>query len=332
MAYPDTYVRISDDWICKILPYVGIGTRQYLKAGHAALVLIENATGLAKYYDFGRYITPNGKGRVRSAVTDIELQLPFSATIDRSHRLSNLEQFLLWLEANPKKTHGDGRLIASVCEFIDHEKAEKFILELQGRGSVRYSAFKDGSNCSRFVTDTILQATDNSRIISALKRNKRFTPSTVGNVEKAATGQIFMVQNGQIEYYNGSAFKENITNYFHRRPNRRVQIRPIWTADKRPKLHFLSGIGSSAYFSVELLEEDHGIFSIKRYDEERIQDFEGCFKVDDNSFNIHASHQFVYDSNCQYCHIEQNNKVYRFDKIEENTSKMASLKRRVRLA
>ncbi|MDE0599678.1 MAG: hypothetical protein OSB51_10935, partial [Dokdonia donghaensis] len=91
LAFPDTFVKMSDELMCKILPLVGLGTRTHIKAGHAALVLIENETGVAQYFDFGRYITPPGKGRVRGALTDVELVVPVKAQI-KNHQLINLNE------------------------------------------------------------------------------------------------------------------------------------------------------------------------------------------------------------------------------------------------
>ena len=136
LAYPDTFVKISDEWQCKLFPLVGLGTWDYMKAGHAAIILIENKTGKANYYDFGRYITPKGYGRVRSEITDAELKIPFKAKLIGNGSLENLNEFLIWLDANPHKTHGEGRLLASVCEDINFAKAEKYIQELQQRGSI----------------------------------------------------------------------------------------------------------------------------------------------------------------------------------------------------
>ncbi len=318
MAYPDTFVRVSEEWVCKVLPYFGIGTKEYLKAGHAALVLIENETGHAAYYDFGRYITPKGKGRVRSAVTDAELEIPFKARIDDLGQLLNLKDLLLWLEANPKKTHGDGRLVASVCDEVDHEAAKNYILSLQGRGSIPYGAFvKEGSNCSRFVTDTILASTNNKKIISALKKNKQFTPSTVGNVEKAASEVVYQVHDGDIRTYNSSALKENLTNYFHKKPKTVVPAAGQ-TAGKVPKnAHYLEGIGSGAFFTLHDEHTSLGAYRIKRYAEDGVKDFEGVFKVSDFSFDSSLPFQFVYDSNCNYCHVEQLKKIFRFDLVKE---------------
>ncbi len=48
LAFPDTFVTVTNEWLCKFLPLVGLGTKEYIKAGHAALVLVENKTGNAR--------------------------------------------------------------------------------------------------------------------------------------------------------------------------------------------------------------------------------------------------------------------------------------------
>ncbi|MFT5238886.1 MAG: hypothetical protein ACI9AT_001373 [Ulvibacter sp.] len=313
LAYPDTFVKVTDEWICKFLPLVGLGTREYIKAGHAALVLIENDTGDSFYYDFGRYVTPVGYGRVRGENTDVELKIPFKATFTDNNSLENLEEFLLWLDTNPQMTHGEGRLLASVCDLVDYEIAQKHILDLQYRGSVRYGAFsKTESNCSRFVTDTLLAATKEKGIRKALKFNKLFTPSTVGNVEKAAsTAIVFQVLDGVISEFNSSAFRENLKNYFHKnRPEKKEKSLP-----KLPKnAQKLDGSGSSAWFELltEKLPLNH--FRIKRYNELHLVDFDGIYKVSED-FDKESPFRFTYDSHCEVCHILQSDKKIKFLKV-----------------
>ena len=291
IAFPDTFVKMSGEWLCRFLPLVGLGTREYIKAGHAALVLIDNKTGNARYFDFGRYITPPGHGRVRGHRTDVELEIPFKAQLEQTGALKNTEEFLLWLEAHPEKTHGDGRLLGSVCDKIDYERAQQYILGLQNRGSIPYGAFvKDGSNCSRFVTETLLASTSDSKIIKRLNWNKKFTPSTVGNVEKAATeSDVYQVYDGQLERFGGTAFKENLKNYFHKKRNG-VQV----AADLIPpaaNAQLLTGIGSSAWFELQSNEQlPDSDFIINRYTEDNQLDFRGVFKADSahiNSCTIH---------------------------------------------
>ena len=313
LAYPDTFVSLSDEWQCKLLPLVGLGTWNYIKAGHAAFILIENKTGKANYYDFGRYITPKGLGRVRSAKTDDELQIPFKAKLIGNGPLKNLSEFLLWLDANPQKTHGDGRLIASVCEEINFEKAEKFILDLQQEGSIPYRAFKsDGSNCSRFVAETLLASTENKKIIKGLNHNKKFTPSTVGNVELATNSDLFEVHNGIINKYKGSALKENLKNYFQRK--KESDIEKITLPELPRFAQKLEGIGSSAWFDIELLDYSKNLYRIRKYNDQHQLYYGGYFNAE-NEFNVLKPYQITYDSHCEFCHIIQNNKKIRLKKL-----------------
>lgn len=313
LAFPDTFVTVTNEWLCKFLPLVGLGTKEHIKAGHAALILVENKTGNAHYYDFGRYVTPEGLGRVRGANTDAELIVPFKAKIV-DERIENLSDFLLWLDANPEKTHGEGRLLASVCNEIDFELAENYIKDLQNQGSVPYGAFqKNGSNCARFVTETILSSTNNKAIIKALKWNKKFTPSTVGNVEKSATHKVFEVSDGNINEFNGSAFKENLKNYFHKK---RTIIEKVKVKDLPENSQMLSGIGSNAWF--EIVDEELPLhhFRIRRYNDWHQIDYDGIY-VASEKFDSLQEYQFIYDSNCEYCHILQNNRKIKFIRISE---------------
>ena len=311
LAYPDTFVAHSTERISKLLPFFGLGSKTHIKAGHAALVLIENASGNAFYFDFGRYITPFGKGRVRGANTDAELQIPFQAKYHLDGSLANLSEFLIWLESHPEKTHGDGRLLASVCEAVNFQKALGYITDLQARGSIPYGAFvKHGSNCSRFVADTILAATSQRKINKALTRNKRFTPSTVGNVEKAASfKKVYLVYKNKISVFKGSALKENLINYFAR-PK---QVTKIKTSVKMPsQAQCLNGIGSSAWFLLDVtVAMPLHYFKINRYSDDGQLDYEGVYFS--TQFKADIPYKFTYDSHCAFCHVIQENTLLKLE-------------------
>ena len=119
LAYPDTIVMVSEEWFSPYLRFIGVGKKDYLRAGHAALVLIDKKTGILEYHDFGRYITPEPTGRVRGNDTDNELHFSLKADIDpdsyRDDSIKNLDEILEFLATHPKLTHGDGKLVASVC-------------------------------------------------------------------------------------------------------------------------------------------------------------------------------------------------------------------------
>ncbi|MFT5751454.1 MAG: hypothetical protein ACI86L_000956 [Dokdonia sp.] len=327
LAFPDTFVKMSDELMCKILPLVGLGTRTHIKAGHAALVLIENATGKAQYFDFGRYVTPPGKGRVRGANTDVELEIPFHAAVSDDGMLANLDQFLVWLDAHPNKTHGSGRLVASLCETICHKQALTYIQQLQQQGSIPYKAFgKEGSNCARFVTETILASTRESHIIKRLKHNKKFTPSTVGNVEKSASDRLYEVYQGVITPYNSTALRENLTNYFDRSvPNKISAEAPENLLPDGAQL--LSGIGSSAWFHLEKDAKSEKAI-VRRFTKSGELDFEGIAEFP-KAFEFTKEYRFVYDSNCEYCTLEQGGEQFRL--VLENRA-AANLAQRVHSA
>lgn len=318
LAFPDTFVRFSDEEkkSTSLLQFFGLGKDGIIKAGHAAFVLIENATGLAAYYDFGRYITPDGKGRVRSAVTDVELEIPFTASFTADGKLANIDRFLLWLEAHPEKTHGSGRLVASVCDYIFYDKAKAYVQEMQDKGSIPYSTFrKEGSNCSRIVTDTILKSTDKSRIRTPLLRNKIFTPSPLGNVDKGAMeNKIYQVEKGELIEYPHSVFIENLTNYFDKKLPVQEEKEKVELPDFLQEADFLSGTGSGAYFLLRTTSEE-SVFEISRYTEFGKEDFRGLFETT-SDFDPTAKYQFVYDSHCKYCHLSQKGMVMKFDLVK----------------
>ena len=117
LAYPDTIVMVSEEWFSPFLKYIGVGKTNYLRAGHAALVLINKQTGVLEYHDFGRYITPEPTGRVRGGDTDNELEFPMKAIIV-GDTIKNLDAVLEFLATHPKITHGEGKLVASVCNVV----------------------------------------------------------------------------------------------------------------------------------------------------------------------------------------------------------------------
>ena len=151
LAYPDTIVMVSEEWFSPYLKFIGVGKKDYLRAGHAALVLIDKETGVLEYHDFGRYITPEPNGRVRGSDTDNELHFPIKAEIEND-KIKNLDTILEFLGTHPKLTHGDGKLIASVCNAINYQKARTHITKMQNKHFIRYAAFiKDACNTSQFV-------------------------------------------------------------------------------------------------------------------------------------------------------------------------------------
>jgi hypothetical protein len=254
LAYPETIVKISSEWYLSYLRYFGIGRKNYVRAGHAALVLIEKTTGILEYYDFGRYITPKHHGRVRSVETDHELEMPLIAEMDQGE-LKNLNDILKFLATNPKLTHGEGKMIASVCDVVDYKKAKSYILMMQERDFVPYAVFKgDASNCSRFVTDTLIEGVTDTRIRNRLLRSLRFTPSTLGNVVIGNSKQIVyeVSDQGEINKFSSTVRRENIKYFLDKlsvfKPDHIGNLHPKPVDGLSSHAQWLSGTGSGAWF------------------------------------------------------------------------------------
>jgi len=320
LAYPDTIVSHADEWYSSFLKYVGVGSKTHVRAGHAALVLIDKKTGVLEYHDFGRYITSEPNGRVRGKTTDCELAFPLKATIIDGV-IKNLDEVLEYLATHPKLTHGDGKLVASVCDAIDYDKARKHITSMQKQDFIRYAAFiKNACNCARFVTDSLIASVTDASVKKKLISSKWFTPSTVGNVLLADTkAHPYEVSDkGVISKFTGSQKSENLRCFLDKLKNYAPSLKGTLEPRKVDGLHdkaqWLSGIAAGAWF--ELLDNT----SKKEYRFRRVSpygnvDVDAIFSVDDDAFDYQSDYTFIHYSNCKFFHIKQNDSIFRFDRV-----------------
>lgn len=323
LAYPETIVRVSDEWFSSSLPLVGIGKRNYVKAGHAALVLIHKETAVFDYFDFGRYTTPRGYGRVRSKATDHELDFPFNPQLEQG-KLKNLEYILQFLATHPKLTHGEGKMIASVCDCVNYEKAKTFIEAMQEQHFVRYGVFlKEATNCSRFVTSVLIASVTDNKVRKKLIRSTRFTPSTISNVVLANTnGNVYEVSSrGESSVFNSSIKKENRKHFLDKlkghTPNFVGNLQPKPVANIHDKAQWLGGVGAGAWFELHPTE-DRTEFVYKRISADGNIDVHDVFVVASDNFNYQETFKFVHYSNCNFFHVAQKETIFRFDKKRVN--------------
>ena len=322
LAYPETIVTVADEWYSPYMRFIGIGKRNYVRAGHAALVLINKSTGELEYHDFGRYITPEPNGRVRGKTTDHELDFPLRATIVNDE-IQNLNEIWHYLATNPKRTHGEGTLLASVCDKIDYEKARAHITMMQKRDFIRYAAFiKDACNCARFVTDSLIASVTDEDVKKRLVNSKRFTPSTYGNVIKADTkNHVYEItQEGEIGTYLSNARKDNFKYFLDQlknyQPTFEGTLQPKQNEEKKSHAQWLSGIAAGAWF--ELYKTNSNLnYRFRRISPYGHVDVNGIYQIDDSSFQYDLDYQFVHYSNCQFFHIRQSDNIFRFDLKEK---------------
>lgn len=320
LAYPETIVMVSKEWFSPYLRFFGIGKKNYVRAGHAALVLINKETGILEYHDFGRYITSEPHGRVRGKDTDNELDFPLTAKIKDGH-IENLNEILEFLATHPKLTHGDGKLVASVCKAVDYQKARAHITQMQEKHFIRYAAFiKNACNCARFVTDTLIASVTDLKIKKKLEASKRFTPSTVGNVILANTeAHVFEVsESGKISRYTNSLKREHVRCFLDRlhghQPNFTGTLQPKPIDDLHENAQWLSGIAAGAWFELHATS-DVLIYRFRRISPQGNIDVDASFMVANACFEYHQPYEFIHYSNCKFFHVKQNGEVFRFERV-----------------
>ena len=145
LAWPEGMVAAAGGWYDKVLSTNG----QY-RVGHSALILVNTVANQLNYFDFGRYHSPFGFGRVRDLETDPDISLK-SKPIISGNTIDNINEILLEIY-NLKATHGHGTLYASILKNIDFNNAYEKAKEMQNMGLISYGpVVLTGTNCSRFV-------------------------------------------------------------------------------------------------------------------------------------------------------------------------------------
>lgn len=330
LSYPDTIVRPAYwEVSSKLWPLIGVGNKHAIPAGHAAILLLQKNKPEINYYDFGRYITSYGNGRLRTKEIDPELEVTITATF-KNDSLLNVADILLWVEKNPEKTHGDGRLIASIHEEINFTKAQQFIQQLREKKEIPYGAFiKNGMNCARFVADIIIASSNNKKVSTQLKKSIVLTASPIGNVIKSnTTDVIYLVHRQEIsKYKNRAVLKEHRATFFNKCKNT-LQLKgtehPNLEVFELKNATWLGGIASGAWFKIEA-KLNENTYTIARYTASGKKDFEGLFSTGELTFNCREAYDFMHPTNCKDAYIQQKKNTFYFRKIKSILPKRVSL-------
>lgn len=181
LSWPETCCKQAGAWYDPLMSLVGINKNGYYKVGHAAIVLIQKETGDCLYFDFGRYHTPVGYGRVRSACTDHDLAVLTQARFDDDGCLINEAAILQEIYHN-RSCHGDGYMLS--CQtIIDYNQSIMAVQKLQNKVFLRYGPFVwRGTNCSRFVVHVLLRSEISLGLKMRLIFQPSISPSPKGNI------------------------------------------------------------------------------------------------------------------------------------------------------
>lgn len=307
LAWPDTFVSTSGGPLERFLQLLGAGKNGKFRGGHAALALINRSTRSLEFHDFGRYITPDGMARTRSADTDPEITMKDTlAKFDTKGNLLNVNEILIRLESDPEATHGDGRMLVSFCYEVDYAKTKAYIDEMISLGSIPYRVFGEGSNCCRFVADSFKAGTLSARLNFKFKYPMTITPSPIGNVVNGSSdGNMYEVYKGIIRPYPGGrrhTARELMKNTFGE--DKEIQgFTLVGNMLEPPKpeivphtAQWLGGRGAGSWFhAIQMPDLEADEFRVKRYINDGRVMYDRVFRLEAGALNLNEPYQFIHD-------------------------------------
>jgi len=203
LAWPEAMVQSAGAWYDFLTKRLGVLKNGKYRVGHSAILLLNAKNGKVFYFDYGRYHTPIGFGRVRDEKTDHELKIT-NVAVCNNGTIKNIETILLEI-ANNKSNHGHGHMYASVLSGVDFEKGYEYAKKTQKKGAVPYGPFiKSGTNCSRFVASVMQAASPPLIKILRLKYPFCISPSPKRNVG-IANPTYYIVDKKDCELVNRNA-------------------------------------------------------------------------------------------------------------------------------
>jgi hypothetical protein len=344
LAFPDNWAkgeRLRD----RLLYKLRIIYTQYYKVGHAALLLIERRTGTVEYFDFGRYITPQKRGRVRSRDTDPKLAIPIKAEFDHSGDIRNLLEIMTYLESISDATHGSGRTFFSERRHIDFRLAKKYINRLISKGSILYISIGPvGMNCASFVLRTLLKSAKASLSLWKLYFPETLSPSPIGNVVNSSSkGQIWKMYKGEFEKQHWNRFKvrrfifNNLMLSRNKEQILKEKVNEMGVVQKRvpkaltEKAQFVYGLGESAWMHIHpgrFCAPDQYI--IDSFTTDGQHNYSIIAELREGKFDIEEPYEFTHDCIRLKSTLVQNGRKLIFDLVREHPiqEKVASIQKR----
>ena len=318
ISWPDTRIYNASSWYDGPMKILGICKRDgYYNIGHAALLLIDYRNGDVRYFDFGRYHTPFGYGRVRDEQSDPELAIITKAIVENGEVI-NIKDILFELNAN-QSSNGDGKLVSSVTPDIDFDLALASAKSFQGREAVPYGPFQPfGSNCSRFVANIYRAGfTSYFKKLRISNRYLYFHSPTSNIIYTNNKGNVFIVEHGVFRV------EESMLNIFLNKSKFVVAEKEEDnnTAKNLPKsVMCLSGTGGNTYFQLEKTEKSH-LFRIRRYSEFGELEIDDVFQLQSIGFKVNKTYEFTYISNGIAVKIKQDEKVFVLKNVKYQNQK-----------
>lgn len=302
LAWPATYCKEPGAWYDPVNRRLGVNRYNYYRAGHAALVLVDRNTERCHYFDFGRYHAPLWHGRVRSGVTDHDLEMITVPQISKNgSSIENFNEILSELQQNAA-CHGEGALYASYTP-IDFFSAYEKALEMQSVSPLPYGPFvPGGSNCSRFVNMAIRAGKPKWLSRLRLKFFVPLTPTPMNNVNSLQYKITVPVMRSTAPF----------------KPYRRLNREELLSTLSRPERHpgipesaqWLSGEGAGSWFVADVKGK---VLEVTRYSPDGKLECRGVFEGAGIG-HVATGDQFTvdYPSNCNQVILKNGTKILLF--------------------
>ncbi len=305
IAWPQTYCKQPGSWYDPLTGWLGINRNNYYRAGHAALVLIDNYRKKCHYFDFGRYHAPYQHGRVRSAETDHDLKMITTPIVSADNRnILNFRDILSELQEN-KACHGEGELHASYSP-VDFQAAFNKAHKMQEASPIPYGPFRyRGSNCSRFVNTAILAGKPHWKLRFRLRVFVPLTPTPMNNVNSLDHSIVVPILRDGIPSVPTKKLDKKMLESTLRPPagNFRIPVNAQW----------LSGEGVGSWF---VLEPQNPHLRVTRYSPDGTIECTGLYEnQNDHVMVSDHSFQITYPSNCKVVSLRNNNTELQFERV-----------------
>lgn len=310
LAWPEQTARGDEGWMA-FFKKLGIVKNLNFKVGHSAIMLIEKRTGKLAYFDFGRYISPRGYGRARSALIDPRLRIENTAKIANGE-IENLLELLNELKSIEYATHGSKSLYFSIATQLSFKNGTQFAQSVVQQGHILYGALaRNNNSCSRYVAQILLAAL---RPKHPSRRSvylpESFKASPMSNVVNAVPDRtVYCFENGNLRKFGMTRYQSltfQLSLLFHNIIPKKAALLPcdrqagFMIEPMRPTTvpdhaQWLGGIGEGVWYSLRLASLN--TYLITRYNSKGEAEYhEYC--QSEEYLDPKKDYQFTY--NCHY--------------------------------
>ena len=321
LAWPHTTARGDEQW-CELLKKAGLVKNLNFRVGHAAMILVDGEEGHLHYYDFGRYITPRGHGRARSASSDPKLTLKNKARIQHKATIENLFDIAHELDSIKDATHGIGPIYMSVSEPLNFIASKQRADSWVQKCSNPYGALAPGNNnCSRYVWEVISAGLPKRKLSHRV--HETLYPSPISNVVNAhSSRKVYVYHEGN---WNESTmtrtrsllfFINQLSINFSRKKSVLLpddKILGSFSEPNRPKnlpenALWLGGLGEGAWYTMEILDM-HSV-NIQRYMANGMLEFVNQYESI-TPLDLNACYSIHYDTHYHLATLRRGSEILR---------------------